>query len=370
MLTLNFTDTHNMVAFLSKPTKSDGFEQIVDFLNANPIRWQGIVITESSVRRDLQLADEEVTCLSRWQGIVITESSVRRDLQLADEEDDAVHKELGDRLVKDTNTASSLEAEQDNGNITKTKSKATPNESSSQGTNLGGGPRCQEPIGDTTAQTRFESVSKHSNDSLVARGNTLQSDEDKMKLDELMKLCTTLQNMVLDLEQTNTTQRNEIDSLKRSVESSSNEESLGKDASKKGRRIDADENIALINDADNEMFDVDALGGEEMFVVGQNENVVKEIVDAAQVSTAATTVTITTEEINLAQALKALETLKPKDKGKGIMIEEPAKPKKKDQIRLNEEAAEKLQAKFDAEERRVREKVEKEKRANIALSEE
>nr|GEX36160.1 uncharacterized mitochondrial protein AtMg00810-like [Tanacetum cinerariifolium] len=104
----------------------------------------------------------------------------------------AVHKEFGDRLVRAATTASSLEAEQDSGNITKTQSKATPNEYSSQGTNSGGGPRCQETIGDTIAQTRFERVSKHSNDSLLARGNTLQSDEDRFKLDELMALCTNL----------------------------------------------------------------------------------------------------------------------------------------------------------------------------------
>ncbi|GKC82197.1 hypothetical protein Tco_1137914, partial [Tanacetum coccineum] len=69
--------------------------------------------------------------------------------------------------------------------------------------------------------------------------------------------------------------------------------------------IDADEEITLVSvqdDADKEMFDVDALNGEEVFVAGQNENVVEEVVDAAQVSTAATTVTITTEEITLAQA--------------------------------------------------------------------
>ncbi|GJX83525.1 hypothetical protein Tco_0333006 [Tanacetum coccineum] len=39
MTTLQFADTHNMVAFLSKPAKSEGFEQIVDFLNANPIKY-------------------------------------------------------------------------------------------------------------------------------------------------------------------------------------------------------------------------------------------------------------------------------------------------------------------------------------------
>ncbi|GJZ38309.1 hypothetical protein Tco_0584500 [Tanacetum coccineum] len=117
------------------------------------------------------------------------------------------------------------------------------------------------------------------------------------------------------------------------------------------------------------MFDVDALNGEEVFVAGENENVVKEVVDAAQVSIAATTVTITTKEITLAQALEALKTSKPKvkgivfqepgkstttttissqqshDKGKGIMIEEPVKPmKKKDQIKWDD-----IQAKIDAD---------------------
>ncbi|GKA53111.1 hypothetical protein Tco_0746426 [Tanacetum coccineum] len=39
MTTLQFADTHNLVAFLSKPTESEGFEQIVNFLNANPIKY-------------------------------------------------------------------------------------------------------------------------------------------------------------------------------------------------------------------------------------------------------------------------------------------------------------------------------------------
>nr|GEV48349.1 hypothetical protein [Tanacetum cinerariifolium] len=165
----------------------------------------------------------------------------------------------------------------------------------------------------------------------------------------------------------------------RLVESSGDEESLGEDASKQERRInviDADEYITLVgvyDDADKEMLDVDDLGGEEVFVAGKNEIVFEEVVDVAQVSTATTTVTITTEKITLAQALEALKTSKPKvkgivfqepgkstttissqqsqDKGKGIMTEEPVKPKKrKDQIRLDEEATLKLQAKFNREE--------------------
>nr|GFA59914.1 hypothetical protein [Tanacetum cinerariifolium] len=179
--------------------------------------------------------------------------------------------------------------------------------------------------------------------------------------------------------------------LRARVESSGNKESLGEDASKQGRRInaiDADEDITLVSiqdDVDKEMFDVDTLVGEEVFVVGQNENVVEEVVYAAQVSTTATTITITTEEITLAQALEALKNSKAKvkgivfqepcksttttttissqqsqEKGKGIMIEEPVKPKKKDQIRLDEEAAKNLQAEFDEEERLAREKAKKE----------
>ncbi|GJU87927.1 putative ribonuclease H-like domain-containing protein [Tanacetum coccineum] len=247
-----------------------------------------------------------------------------------------------------------------------------------------------------------------------AEGTHTSSDEDRLKLHELMALCTTLQNRVLDLEKTKTTQHNEIASLKRRVkklekknrsrthklkrlykvgltarvESSGDEESLGEDASKHGRInvIDADEEITLVSvqdDADKEMFDVDALNGEEMFVAGQNENVVEKVVDAAQVSTAVTTVTLTTEEITLAQALEKIKTSKPKvkgivfqepgksttttissqqsqDKGKEIMIEEPVKPmKKKDQISFDEETALKLQDEFDEEERLAREKAEK-----------
>ncbi|GJY56485.1 putative ribonuclease H-like domain-containing protein [Tanacetum coccineum] len=278
--------------YVAASSCSDGFEQIVDFLNAYPIRhaltinptiyiscieqlWSTVVvktineeaqlhalvdgnkiiITKSSVRRDLQLADEEgvecllnstifeqlaligpkatawnefssimasaIICLATNQKFnfskFIFESMIRnldnmsgkflmyprqkprkpkrKDTHIPQPSDpieyvadEAVHKELGDSLVRAATTASSLEAEQDSG----------------------GGPRCQETIGDTIARTRFKNISKHSNDLLLVRGNTLRSDEDRLKLNELMALCTTLQNRVLDLEKTKTTQHNTI----------------------------------------------------------------------------------------------------------------------------------------------------------------
>ncbi|GJW74066.1 hypothetical protein Tco_0133436 [Tanacetum coccineum] len=39
MVNLEFCDTYNMVAYLKKPGGSEGFHQIVDFLNASHIRY-------------------------------------------------------------------------------------------------------------------------------------------------------------------------------------------------------------------------------------------------------------------------------------------------------------------------------------------
>ncbi|GKE65969.1 hypothetical protein Tco_1520130, partial [Tanacetum coccineum] len=132
------------------------------------------------------------------------------------------------------------------------------------------------------------------------------------------------------------------------VESSNNEESLGEDASKQGRinAIDVDEEITLVSvqNVDEEMFDVNSLDGEEVFVAEQEVfankendevNVVEEVVevinsaklitDGAQVSAAGnvvsaagnattvsaattTTATITTvDDITLAQALMEIK---------------------------------------------------------------
>ncbi|GKC31491.1 hypothetical protein Tco_1038785 [Tanacetum coccineum] len=100
-------------------------------------------------------------------------------------------------------TASSLEAEQDSGNINRTQSMATLNESFPQGTNSGSDPRCQDTIlwgwGGAEAQIRFEAASKQSNDPPLSRFNTLGSGKDNMKLKELMEFCTKLSDRALDL---------------------------------------------------------------------------------------------------------------------------------------------------------------------------
>ncbi|GKD69965.1 hypothetical protein Tco_1324055 [Tanacetum coccineum] len=144
--------------------------------------------------------------------------------------DEAVHKELGDSLVRAATTASSLEAEQDSGNITKTRSKATPNKSSSLGTTSGGGPR------------------------------------------------------VLNLEKTKTTQANEIASLKRRVKKLEQKKRSRTHGLKRLRKVGAttredDELPSYVQEMlAKKCCDVNVWMVKEVFVVGQNEILLKKYI--------------------------------------------------------------------------------------------
>ncbi|GKD02183.1 hypothetical protein Tco_1177157 [Tanacetum coccineum] len=61
--------------------------------------------------------------------------------------DEAVHKELGDRVERAATIVASLDAKHDSGNILKTQSTIIPNVSLSQEIGIGGSPRCQEAMG-------------------------------------------------------------------------------------------------------------------------------------------------------------------------------------------------------------------------------
>ncbi|GJV07892.1 hypothetical protein Tco_1345548 [Tanacetum coccineum] len=477
MTTLKFADTHNMIAFLSKPAKSEGFEQIVNFLNAHSIKhaltvnpiiytscieqfWatvkektvngevqlqaladgKKIIITESTMRRDLQLEDADgVDCLPnatifeqltlmgyekisqkltfykaffspQWKFLIHTalqclsskttawnefsstmasaiiclatnqkfnfskyifesmvenldnvgkflmypkfmqvfldkqvdgmasykriyiapshtkkifgnmrrvgkgfsgrETPLFQTMVLQDQaemgEDEAVNEKMDDSLVRAATTATSLDAEQDKGNINKTRSKATLNKPSSLGT---------------------------------SSGNTLRSGKDRLKLKELMELCTNLQTRVLDLKTTKTTQSNDIASLKRRFKKL---ERRNKSRTHRLKRlyigriadIDASEDIYLVNvQTDEDMFGVNELDGDEVIIESvdvvntaeEKRSVVEEVttvtIPVSAVTTTTTTTTITDVEITLGQAPAELKSAKPK--AKGVVIQEP-----------------------------------------------
>ncbi|GKC36780.1 hypothetical protein Tco_1049164 [Tanacetum coccineum] len=229
-------------------------------------------------------------------------------------------------------------------------------------------------MGDTIAQTGFENVSKTSNDSLLVGVNTPRSDEDNLKLKELMELCTNLQNRGIDLEETKNSQAQEITSLKRRVKrlekkggsrthklkrlykmdskarvASSGEESLGKeDASKQGRKIDdidADEGVTLVNET---VENQGRFNDEEMFDTGVLDVSTAEVTTAGNEVTTVSAATITVEEITLAQALADLKSKKPKSKG--IVFREPTEEEEEE----------------EEEERLAREKAQQIEEVNIA----
>nr|GEX77827.1 hypothetical protein [Tanacetum cinerariifolium] len=444
-----FADVHNLVVFLCKPTESEGFEQIVDFLNANPIKYalmvnltvytscieqfwatvkaktfngevqlqhlvdgKKVIITKSTIRRDLQLEDAEgVDCLPNaaifeqltlmkvekdfsrrvtplFPAIIVqaqeqidegsanptdphqtptiiqpltsqpykkqkSKKTKRKDTDLPHTSvsisvaDEANNEEMNDSLEKAATTATSLDAEQDRGNIFKTQSKATPNEPGSQGTSSGGGPRCQETIRDVVAQTRSERVSKISNDPLLAGVNTPQSGEDSLKLTELMELCTKLQEKVLDLETTKITQ-----ALLSARVKSFEDKGLGEeDASKQERiaDIDANKDIYLVNvHSDKDIFGVNDLDDDEVIV--KNAEMLFDVADDLRVSS------------------QQPSHVKYKGKGKMVKPEPVKKLLKKDQLMLDEELAFKLQAKEEEEEeeRIAKENAQQIEEVNIA----
>ncbi|GJR43711.1 hypothetical protein Tco_1311814 [Tanacetum coccineum] len=247
-----FADSHNMVVFLAKPTKSEGFEQIVDFLNANPINI--VTLTNNLYFNiDAVLATAKVKmfkwrkfqlqALNGWKKGIITEQlrKQRKDIEI-------------------------------------------PQSS---------GPT--EPIVDEAVNE--ENVPTQSNDPPLSRVSTLG------KIASLKKRVKKMERK----RKSKTQGMKRLFKIGRSAQVvSSEDEGLGdqEDASKQGRKIDdidQDVEVTLVDEThgrydDAQMFDTDVFNGEEVFVAGQSEKVVEEVVSTAEVSVAAT---ITTKEITL-----------------------------------------------------------------------
>nr|GFD49865.1 hypothetical protein [Tanacetum cinerariifolium] len=92
MYTPTFFETHNLIAFLEKPKESDGFKQIVDFLNANPIKY-ALIVSPSCIKQFWTSAkvntvngDVWLQALVDGKKVVVNEASIRRDLRLNDDE--------------------------------------------------------------------------------------------------------------------------------------------------------------------------------------------------------------------------------------------------------------------------------------------
>ncbi|GKC11860.1 hypothetical protein Tco_1008642, partial [Tanacetum coccineum] len=236
-----------MVAFFEKPTESDGFHEIIDFLNANQIHYaltiNPIIYTScieqfwATVKANTVNGDCQLQALVDKKRVIIMESSIRSDLQLAD---------VGG--IDCLPTATIFEE------LARIGAK-------------------------TTAWNEFSST--------MASAIICLSINQKFNFYKYI-----FDAMVLDLETTNDTQAKEIAGLKKRVqklerkkksrttglkrlrkvgessrvESSKDKESLGAQevASKQGRIKIVDETQGRLDDA--EMFEIDDLHDDEVFV--------------------------------------------------------------------------------------------------------
>ncbi|GKA94671.1 hypothetical protein Tco_0816709 [Tanacetum coccineum] len=437
MVALKFVETHNLVAFLEKPKENDGFAQIVDFLNVHPINYALTVnptIYTSCIKQFWATAktktvngDMQIQALVDGKRVIVTEASVRRDLQLAIENgteflpNATIFAELERMGSKTTawnefsstmasviiclatnqkfnfskyifdNTVKNLvggvkflmylrfvqvfldkQVEEMSKHkeiyVTLSYTKKVFANMKRQGKDFSGKDTPLFQIMMVQAQEEGEGgVPTHSNDPLL-------SGEDRLKLNELMELCTSLSQRVLALETTKTNQALEIDSLKRRVKKLEKKKGSRthrlKILSRLERKIldlDADAEVTLVYETqgrndDNLMFDTGVLYEQEVEV--------EKVVSTTEVTTVSATIVIV-DELTLAQTLLEIKAAKPKvvttaatttttavtrpkargakDKGKAKMIE-PEKPlKRKDQIMIDEEIAQKLQAQLDVE---------------------
>ncbi|GKE06441.1 hypothetical protein Tco_1398459 [Tanacetum coccineum] len=377
MMTLHFADTHNLVAFFAKPAESEGFEQIVDFLNASSKRYaltvnptiytscieqfwaivkvktvngeqqlqalvdgNKIIITEASVRRDLQLEDADgVDCLpnatifkqltlmgaktTAWNEFNITMASAI--ICLATNQKFNFSKYIFESMVKNLDNAvkflmypmfvQAFLNNQLEGMATHNMIYILPSHTKKifanmirQGKDFSGR---ETPLFPTMVVSQSSVPSNPTNiaDEAVTK-------EPSMQLKELMDLYTKLQQRVLDLENTKTAQAQEI------TRGEIND-------------IDKDAKITLVDETqgrygDEDMFVIYDLNGDEVVVksevtdkASEKRNIVKEAVVVTDAVTIPVSVaTITNVELTLAQTIAELKSAIPKTKE--VVMQEPS----------------------------------------------
>nr|GEV19498.1 hypothetical protein [Tanacetum cinerariifolium] len=335
-MTLTFTDTHNMVSYLNKFDASEGFNQIIDFLNGSYIEyaltvnltiyvsctkqfWNTVAIKHSKdVTRLQALVDRNK--------VVVTEAAIREALRLDDADGvDCLPKEQGtdDNAAEEPDTA----ALEDN-----------------------------EALDGCAALTRRVEHLEH----------------DKVAQDiEIIKLKT----RVKKLERANKVKALKLRRLRKvgtSQRVNTSDDTIMEYVSNQGRMIDEldrDEGAVLMSEKEeNKAEEVKDITGDAQ-VEGRHADIYQVDIDHAAKVLSIETVsavavvlaaTVTAAPVKVVvpstrqrrgvvikdpeeeSSIKTPTETKSKDKGKGIMVEEPKPMKKKQQVKLDEAYARKL----------------------------
>nr|GEU76501.1 hypothetical protein [Tanacetum cinerariifolium] len=306
MSTLNFAEVHNMIAYLSKPTESVGFEQIIDFLNAHPIKY-ALTVNPTIY----------TSCVEQFWATA---------------------------TVKNINEEAQLHA---------------------------------KPSGPTTnvadEALNEKNVPTQSNDPTISRVNTLGSGEDKLKLNELMELCTKLSERVLNLETTKNAQAKEISRLKKRVKRLEKKKKSSTHELKRlykvrlSARVESSDQESLEDQRrinNEEMFDTNVLNDDEMFT---------ESVDVAEQAKEIIFDKDLIDDITLAKALMEIKvtTAGTRPKAKCIVMQDPSETPTTTTIPISSKVQDKgkarrLQAEIDEQDRLAEEKAQKIEDENLA----
>ncbi|GJV67791.1 hypothetical protein Tco_1483300 [Tanacetum coccineum] len=390
MAALKFASSHNMVTFLDKPSESDGFEQIattkVKTVNREVqiqalVDKKKVIISETNVRSDLQLEDAEVFLdkqvegMSKHKEIYVTPSHTKKVIANMKRQgkdfsgrDTPLFPTMIVQAQEQVGEDSEVPTDSHHTPTTTEPSISKPHKIQSKRKHRkdNENPQLNGPTKPVTDDTEnMASVPTHSNDPLL-------SGEDRLKLNELMELCTSLSQRVLDLEKTKTSQAAEITDLKKRVKKlegkrkskpsgmkrlfkisrsarvvSSEDEGLGdqEDASKQGRKIDEidqDAEVTLVDETqgrygDNLMYDTGVLDNEQDMAEKEVDMAEKDASTEKKVSTADLVITAV-DELTLAQTLIEIKVAKPKavttatttttiavakPKARGVIVQEP-----------------------------------------------
>ncbi|GJW30255.1 hypothetical protein Tco_0047130 [Tanacetum coccineum] len=409
MSTLTFADTHNMVAFLEKPAESDGFHEIIDFLNANQIRYALTVnptIYTSCIEQFWATAkvktvngERQLQALVDKKKVIITETSIRSDLYL----EDAGGTDCLPTATIFEELARMGKGKDFSGRVTHLFATMMVQANQEEGVDSGIPTDSQQtPITTQPSSSRpqkKQSRRKQMKETKVPQDET-HHDDSVLAKDAQAKEIVGLKKRVQKLERKMKSRTTGLKGLRKVSES---------------RRVASSEEQRSGGVNDAEMFDTDDLHGDEVIVDSQckKQSRVKGWMKRIDEITTTSAPTIAIDEITLAQTLieikvakpkavttaattttttrpkarevvvqelsefrtktsspQALQPSKTKDKGKAIMIEPKVPLKKNDQVSLNEEMARNLEAQLQAElieEERLARK--KEEEANIALIE-
>ncbi|GKA12931.1 hypothetical protein Tco_0692477 [Tanacetum coccineum] len=200
-----FAKTHHVVAFLEKPKESDGFTEIIDFLKASSVHYTLTVIPiiyTSCIEQFWATAKVQIVngvrqlqALVDKKWVIVTESSIRRDLHLDDAEgtDCLLTAIIFEELAEDHPTDSTQIPIIDQPSSSSQPKKKQPSKKAQR----------QEAKVPQYETKHEESIPTPSND-------PQPSGEDSMQLTDLMVLCTKLQTQDLDLEKAKDAQAKEI----------------------------------------------------------------------------------------------------------------------------------------------------------------